>query len=219
MPLAVLGGLVVPAVAMHAWWSPGPSFPVALAVLVAGQFLLLFFLLRWYFVHRVAGRLSQLAGEIDFMADGRFDAATQVRGGDEVGRLASAVDHMRRTVGGQLAERQALFEAAPIGLLLVRNRVIERANRRAEVAFAATAGGLQGRPAESIYPSHGDFIDVGARAYGTIERGEVFAEELTLARQDGTRFRAILSGCALDAGRPQDGSVWAVQPSSEERLG
>ena len=212
MPLIVLGGLVVPALAMHAWWPPGPAFPVALAVLVAAQFLLLFFLLRWYFVHRVAGRLSQLAGEVDTMADGHFDAATQVRGGDEVGRLASAVDRMRRTVGAEVAERQALFDTAPVGLILVRNRVIERANRRAEVAFAASAGGLQGRPAETIYPSRDDFVDIGARAYGAIERGEVFLEELTLARHDGTRFQALFSGCALDPGRPQDGSVWAIQP-------
>lgn len=211
MPLLVLGGLLVPAVVMQVWGPSGASFPFAL---VTGQFLLLYFLLRWYFIHRVAGRLAQLVGEVDAMADGHFDVATQVRGGDEVGRLAVAVDRLRRTVGADVAERQALFDAAPVGLILVRNRVIERANRRAEAAFGASAGGLLGRPAETIYPSHDDFVDVGARAYGAIERGEVFVEDLTLARHDGTRFRAHFSGCALDHSRPQDGSVWAIQPVS-----
>lgn len=213
LPLLLLAGLALPMLAVASFLPAAlreGNAPVLAAALVSAQFVVLLFALRAAFRHRIGRRLEQLAAAADALADGCFDPAAGLGGGDEIGRLGNALDRLRRLAGDRLAESDALFDAAPVGLLLVRNRVIERASRRAEALLGVPRGHLRGRPTEAIYPARGDFIDVGARAYAAIERGEVFAAPVTLTRQDGATFSAVLAGSALDPRAPQDGSVWAI---------
>lgn len=215
LPVWLLLGLVLPAVvaiALFGGVGRHPSFGTTVLAIVSGQFLFLMLLLRRYFGRRVIGPASRLQHCVDDLASGRLGDAAGWHGGDELGRLAASIERMRIALAGRLRERQALFDNAPVGVLFVRNRVIELANRQAGQLLGCAPERLAGRLTELIYPTREDYIDIGARAYGAVERGEVFCEAVSLARHDGARFRALLGGCALDPATPQDGSIWTIQP-------
>lgn len=219
LPAIVLAGLLLPAAVVVAFAAPpAAGWPIAAAV-VGGQFVCLLSFLRLAFGRRIAARLAALAASADALADGDFDRPAEVGGGDEIGRLAAAIERMRRLVGAAAAERQAVVDRLPIGVLVVRNRVVESANRRAEDLLGYAPGGLAGRPAERLYPTRDAYLDFGARAYARIEAGGRFAETLALRAHDGRDVRVVFSGCALDPRSPADASVWSIQPLDDAAPG
>lgn len=116
-----------------------------------------------------------------------------------------------------LAEQQALLDNVLVGIVYLKNRVIQRCNRRFEEMFGFEEGGMIGHTTRLVYPSREIFDDTGARAYAVLGRGETYNQELQLKRRDGSLFWGLLTGRALDPARPQEGSVWIYLDVSERR--
>ncbi|HKK01363.1 MAG TPA: EAL domain-containing protein, partial [Desulfuromonadales bacterium] len=106
-----------------------------------------------------------------------------------------------------LNHEQAILDNALVGILFTRDRSIIHHNRRLSELFGYADGELLDHSTEIFHTSHEQFLAVGQRVYETIERGESHVEELWLRRKDGSRFWCHLSGRALHASRPADGSV------------
>lgn len=85
-------------------------------------------------------------------------------------------------------EQQAIFDAATSGIVLVRDRVIQRCNKKMEKIFGYDEGELIGSTTRCWYEDDATFTRVGrdiVRQFA--EKGEHF-DELRLVRKDGTRF-------------------------------
>jgi len=114
------------------------------------------------------------------------------------------------------AEQSAIFESATAGIGLIRDRVIERCNRRMEEMFGYAPGEFAGRSTRIWYAADADFAGGGAAVYEALGRGETHRREQQLQRKDGSRFWCRLTGRAIDARDLGRGTVWMLEDVSEE---
>ena len=138
---------------------------------------------------------------------------------EEVEELARALEELRRTADEllrQKEEQQALYDAAFIGIVLMKDRTIARCNRRAEEIFGFVPGEMIGRPTRTWYPDDESCAAVGREAYPPMLRGETWISERVYVRKDGSPFRARLAARAVDAAAPEKGFVTLVEDITAE---
>ncbi len=111
---------------------------------------------------------------------------------------------------------EATFAAANVGIVLIRERRIVRANPRLGEMFGYRDNELIGRSARLFYISDADF-DAAGEIYPLIAAGGTHRREQWLRRKDGTSFWALLIGRFIDAQHPDLGSVWIVEDMSERK--
>ena len=114
-------------------------------------------------------------------------------------------------------EQRAILDSATSGIVLVRERIQQRCNRRLHEIFGYDDGELIGMPTRIWYPDEESWALTGRLAYGPIWRGETMRHELQLVRRDGHLFWARITGHAIDPADPVKGSVWMVDDISAER--
>ncbi len=114
-------------------------------------------------------------------------------------------------------EQRAILDSATSGIVLVRDRMQQRCNRRLHEIFGYPDGELIGQPTRVWYPDEESWAATGRAAYGPIWRGETMRHELQLVRRDGRLFWARITGHAIDPRDPDKGSVWMVDDITAER--
>ena len=117
-----------------------------------------------------------------------------------------------------LAEQQALLDNVLVGIVYLKNRIIQRCNRRFEELFGYEEGSMLGHTTELVFPAREDFEAHGARAYAALGRGETYSVETRFRRKDGSLFWGFLTGRAIDPAHPQDGSVWINLDITDRKL-
>ena len=123
-----------------------------------------------------------------------------------------------KTLSALLAEKEAIFQNAVVGIAMLRNRTIRTCNRRLEELFGYAPGSLGGARTRIFWPSDESYEAFGRRAYETLGRGTSYSEELLMCRADGQTFWASVTGRALDPERPQDGSIWIYNDINERKI-
>ncbi len=113
-------------------------------------------------------------------------------------------------------EQRAVFESATMGIALIRERVIERCNRKLEELFGYGPGEFAGQPTRVWYPSDDDYLRGGEEVYAQLARGDTHQREQQLQRQDGSTFWCRLSGRAVDAADLAKGTVWIIDDVTVE---
>ena len=168
---------------------------------------------------RVLRPLRRLMDFSNQLSEGDLEHPIDWSQPDEIGRLARQLDRMRGRLKESFAEQQAILNNVQVGVIFARERVIELANRHAELIFGYGPGEMTGQRSRILYVSEEQFVEIGVRAYQAIAtQNGGFEEELQLKRRDGTTFWALLRGCALDPSRPQEGSIWVFEDITEKRL-
>ena len=123
-----------------------------------------------------------------------------------------------RTRAALLAEKEAIFQNAVVGIALLRHREIVTCNSRMEELFGYPGGALIGQRTRMFWPSDDDYESFGERAYEILGRGLSHSEELIMRRADGSTFWASVTGRALDPSRPHDGSIWIYNDINERKI-
>ena len=112
-------------------------------------------------------------------------------------------------------EQNAIFEAAEIGIVLMKNRVVVRSNTATDKIFGCEHHGMNGLTDREWYLSEEDYLTHGDGVVQQLMNGETNYRELMLKRRDGNVFFARLSSRTLDPNDPDAGSVWLVEDISE----
>jgi two-component system sensor histidine kinase/response regulator len=115
-----------------------------------------------------------------------------------------------------MEEQSAVFESATMGIALIRNRVIDRCNRKLEELFGYGPGEFAGQPTRVWYTSDAEYRSGGDEVYAQLARGETHRREQQLQRKDGTRFWCRLSGRAVDPADLARGTVWIIDDVTAE---
>jgi PAS domain S-box-containing protein len=115
------------------------------------------------------------------------------------------------------AEQSAIFESATSGIALVRDRAIQRCNRKLEEIFGYAPGEFLGKPTRIWYSSDEEFALGGGGVYEQLARGETHRREQRFVRKDGSVFWCRLTGRAVNPADVSQGSVWMLEDVSEER--
>ncbi|WP_051933624.1 EAL domain-containing protein [Massilia sp. BSC265] len=126
--------------------------------------------------------------------------------------------HNEMRIEALLTEQGAILDNVMFGVLFVRERRIVSANRRAEALFGYGEAEMVGRSTEILFPGRAEYERVWLEKYPAIAGGLDPGEEIQFRRRDGSLSWLLVSGCALDAARPNDGSIWVFADITERKL-
>jgi hypothetical protein len=116
-----------------------------------------------------------------------------------------------------LREHQLIFERAQIGILLLRDRKIQRCNPRFEQIMGYGPGELIGQSTRIFYFSDEAWQEIGQRAYAAIGGGNTFSTEDVYRRKDGSPVRISAIGGLVNPDKPDEGYVWLYDDVTEKR--
>ncbi|MDD1641886.1 MAG: PAS domain S-box protein [Methylococcaceae bacterium] len=107
-------------------------------------------------------------------------------------------------------EQHAIFDSATSGIVLIKDGIIQRCNRKLENIFGYASGELEGKPVRLWYTDETAYETDGRPVYKAITYGKFHRLEQQLIRKDGSLFWARLSGIALDYDDPAKGMVGVI---------
>ena len=117
-----------------------------------------------------------------------------------------------------LAEQEMIFDNAAVGILFVRNRHVQRCNRRLAEIFGWTPEDLTGKSTRVFFASEDDYLALGARAYDAILRGEVYISEQQVVRRDGSLLWVRTTGRRVGEAQSYNFDViWIFEDITERR--
>jgi diguanylate cyclase (GGDEF)-like protein/PAS domain S-box-containing protein len=125
--------------------------------------------------------------------------------------------HNEMRIGALLAEQGAILDNVMFGVLFTRERHIVSVNRRTEQLFGYPEGSMVGLPASSLFVSNGEHARAENAFFPVLARGEDASHERQFRRRDGSLLWCLVSGSAIDAGRPEAGNVWVFADISERK--
>ena len=114
-------------------------------------------------------------------------------------------------------EQRAIFESAGTGIVLLRNRIIVRCNRKLEEIAGYGPGELAGKSTRIWYPDEASSSAGAEMVYARLATGETLRREQQMARKDGTLYWVRLSLRAFDPNDPLKGAVGIVEDITDER--
>ena len=165
--------------------------------------------------------LSQEDGRVSHYVAIKEDITEKKRMMDELAHhrlhLEELVVSRTQELDAALQQQNALFEAASVGIVLLRDRVIVRCNRTLDDMLGYAAGEQIGQATRIWYPDEKAYAEAGQEVYERVNRGEVDLAERELVRKDGSRFWARMSGRAIDDTDLSKGMVGIVEDISNER--
>jgi diguanylate cyclase (GGDEF)-like protein/PAS domain S-box-containing protein len=123
---------------------------------------------------------------------------------------------MREALEQSTVELGAIFDAAMIGIAVLRERRIVRCNPRFGDLFGYAPGEVVGKSIRVLYPTQ-EVFDEMAKVYEDLRDGSPHRREQELLRKDGRQFWARISGRTFDPHNPAAGSVWLIEDISAER--
>lgn len=104
------------------------------------QFLLALLLIMIALRRRVLWPLARLTAFSNQIGAGNLDHPLDWRHPDEIGQLAQQLDQMRGSLRKSFAEQHAILSNVQVGVVFVRERMIQLANRQAEEIFGYAPG-------------------------------------------------------------------------------
>lgn len=109
------------------------------------------------------------------------------------------------------------FDLAPVGLCVLRKRVIERCNEAFAAMFGYTAAELTGRSMAMLYPTVDEFERIGERGLAVMRDSGRYFDERIMKHRDGHLFWCHAAGNSLDRSDPFGCSVWMFEDISARR--
>ena len=117
----------------------------------------------------------------------------------------------------QLREYQLVFDRAKIGIVVLRDRVIQRCNRRFEQIFGYGPGELVGKSTRVYYPSDEAWTEMGLRVNAMLADTRGFSSEDLYRRRDGSPIWCQVIGSLINPDKPDDGFICFYDDVSERK--
>lgn len=128
---------------------------------------------------------------------------------------------LRLQVEGELrkaaSEQRAIFDAASIGIAVIDEHKVLRANARADAMLGYAPGQQVGQPTRSWFADPGDHDHLASEAFPRLARGDVYQNTCLMNRADGSQFWASLSAKIIDEADPRKGAVVMITDVTSER--
>jgi diguanylate cyclase (GGDEF)-like protein/PAS domain S-box-containing protein len=168
------------------------------------------------------------SGNVNLAASGTV-AAGQARPGEAAGLSGVTAGVMQVKVNEEalrraeaslrdaLAEEQAILDTAMVGIVIMKDRVIQRCNRRYAEMFGYTEAELIGQSSRILYSSEEDYASLGVRASRAVAELGSYHEERIFVRRDGSEFWCYFAGNPLDHANPDRGMLWVAEDITEHK--
>ncbi|EXI79034.1 MAG: Bacteriophytochrome cph2 [Candidatus Accumulibacter appositus] len=116
-----------------------------------------------------------------------------------------------------LREQQLIFQNAETGIVILRERAIQRCNRRFAEILGYAPDELIGQLTRIYYPSDEAWLETGRQAYKAITETGIYRGETAFIRRDGTPIWSHITGSMINPAKPQDGYIWLYEDITEKR--
>lgn len=127
----------------------------------------------------------------------------------------------RKKVEEALKTREAMlhgiFAAAPIGIGLVRSRILGWTNTALQEMTGYSADELNGQSARILYESESEYQRVADVKHSLVERDGVGRVETRFITKDGRKLEILLSSAPIIAGRLDTGLVFTAMDITERK--
>ncbi len=110
-----------------------------------------------------------------------------------------------------------VFDHAPIGLVLSRQRLIVDCNREVLAMFGTSREALMGQSFAVLYPTADEFERTGERIVVSLDTKGRYSDERIMKRSNGDLFWCHVVGRALDPKQPHAAGIWAFEDLSAKR--
>ena len=148
---------------------------------------------------------------------GALDAATPHSGTVWIIRDISREVSARTTHERLMREQQMIFDRAQIGIVYLRERVIQRCNPSFERMFGYPAGQLVGQSTRVCFASEAAWQAAGERVHTEIAASGTFNGEFEYQRHDGTAIWCHVTGNLINPANPDEGYVWLYEDITAQR--
>ena len=143
--------------------------------------------------------------------------ATPLRGsgGAIVGVTGTATDitelkAKEAELSNALAEQQLIFESVSEGIVLLKNRVVTKCNRKFAEMLGYGPQELVGQPSVAWFADPAEWERVGREAHAAMTQAGDYETDLLVKRKDGSTFWCEIRGRAIDPQRPHEDAVYVV---------
>ena len=109
------------------------------------------------------------------------------------------------------------FDHAPVGLVVLEQRIIRRCNRQFARIFGGGIAALTDLPIFDIYPSQDDFDRIGTRLQQVDPGQDYYSDERIMRRCNGELFWCRVRGQSVSDERPFHTGVWSFADLSDDR--
>ena len=140
--------------------------------------------------------------------------------------LVKEVNELRQVLCNLELERrkseaymEAILNAAPVGIGLVKNRVFGWVSSRMSEMLGYSADELVGQSARVIYESQEEFDRVGRVKYSEIKERGIGGVETRFKCKNGRVIDVFLCSSALDPADPSRGAIFTVLDITERKQG
>lgn len=111
-----------------------------------------------------------------------------------------------------------VFDWAPVGLCISRDRVIARCNTAFATMFGYEPQELAGQSLQMLYPSPTEFEHIGAQGGAQMQKTCVYSDERIMRHRNGRLFWCHVAGQALERDQPFACAVWMFEDISARRI-
>ncbi len=128
-------------------------------------------------------------------------------------RAQAELSHLRAEHAAQASLRQSelemrsIFDSAPVGIAVVRHRIIRRINERYTELFGYTADELIGQTTRPLYPDDASYEQVGRLLYLESTGGAPTKVETVHRRKDGALVDVLLKSALIDPSNPDSDRI------------
>ena len=115
-------------------------------------------------------------------------------------------------------EMKFILDSSPVGIALVRNRVLGWTNETFYTMLGYEPDDLQGKNTRILYSDQKEYDRVGADLYSHVEKFGSSLLETKLLRKNGTTLTCMLRASRLDIKDPSKGIIVVITDISELKL-
>ncbi len=113
--------------------------------------------------------------------------------------------------------KQLAFDHAPVGLVMLKNRIIRHCNLQFAKIFGGDPETLRDVPLARFYPSIDDYNRIGKRSLTMMRETGRYSDERIMKRADGSLFWCRAHGQCLTPQDPFLRGIWSFVDLSDER--
>ena len=115
-----------------------------------------------------------------------------------------------------MPELLAIFDHAPVGIVFVREGMLQHCNRRFCELLGYGEDEVFGQRARVLYESTAEYERLRSWAREALLAGDPFDAEIPMRRRDGSLLYCRLHAAAVDRDNPREGTVWIVEDLEEQ---
>jgi PAS domain S-box-containing protein len=123
----------------------------------------------------------------------------------------------QRQLAQALDEQNAIFNASMVGILVLKDRIITKLNRRMAEILGYNPDELLGKSPDFLHLSRENFKEFGQNYYWQLGKKRIIQLEYPLRHKDGHTVWCLFSGQAVAPPDLSQGAVWTIEDITQRR--